>query len=439
MRNPLLIPAFVALCLAPLAAQGDPSLESWRRNLDGTTGQSPSANIDSIVRNILADVEISPYTSTKVYVKAAGVPSHAVGPWANNPNSISDQGWTFRIPRTPAPSANNRPTGLGPIGVMVNGVPFFNSKDARSYNNRGIWNQNAMYFEGFSFDTGKGHTAPRGDYHYHQIPDSLAAQKGENFVDHSPVLGFAFDGYPIYGPYAFANPDASGGIVRMATSYQTRNMTQRRTLPDGTQLNQRDWGPDVSAQYPLGCYIEDFEFLSGLGHLDEHNGRFLMTPEYTAGTYAYFATLDAAGVPVYPYLVGPEYYGVVDTANLGPGGGKVTIPGTATSFTPFEIFANDVIGGATATIAVGGAEPSATIMLAWSLKGGGPISTQYGLVALSPPISSDGPFTADAAGLVALTASIPSKLMGRTFWSQALQIDSAGVASLSLPYRVRVR
>lgn len=71
----------------------------------------------------------------------------------------------------------------------------------------------------------------------------------------------------------------------MKSSYRLRNITQRHTLPDGTQLNSSLYGPDVSAQFPLGAYMEDYEFVENLGDLDRSNGRFVVTPEYPNGTY----------------------------------------------------------------------------------------------------------------------------------------------------------
>lgn len=50
--------------------------------------------------------------------------------------------------------------------------------------------------------------------------------------------------------------------------------------------------------------------MRNLGELDEYNGRFAVTPEYPAGTYAYYATVDASGDAAYPYLIGPQYYGI---------------------------------------------------------------------------------------------------------------------------------
>ena len=120
----------------------------------------------------------------------------------------------------------------------------------------------------------------------------------------------------------------------MRSSYRKRNITLRTTLPDGTVLTTAQFGPDVSTQYPLGYYIEDFEYVAKLGDLDEHNGRISVTPEYPSATYAYFITLDTGLKAAYPYTLGPTYYGVVTTANIGPGSGHVTPTETVVTYSP---------------------------------------------------------------------------------------------------------
>src|SRR5262249_39562613 len=194
-------------------------------------------------------------------------------------------------------------TPLGPVGAWTNGVAIFNSLDARSYLNQNIWHQNAIVVEAVSFDACLGHPAPDGTYHHHQNASCLY---GANPNAHSDLLGYAFDGFPVYGPYAYVNADGTGGITRMRSSYATRAITQRHTLPDGTALTPAQYGPDVSATYPLGYYAEDYVYTAGSGDLDASNGRFAAAPEYPNGTYAYYVTVDADGHSVYPYDVGPS-------------------------------------------------------------------------------------------------------------------------------------
>ncbi|MDB5282083.1 MAG: hypothetical protein JWO06_1158, partial [Bacteroidota bacterium] len=106
----------------------------------------------------------------------------------------------------------------------------------------------------------------------------------------------------------------------------------RDSLPDGTLASSA--GPAVNGTYPIGSFIQDYIFVSGSGDLDVHNGRFCVTPEYPNGTYAYFVTLDSTLYPVYPFVIGPTYYGIVTQGNTGPNGGHVTITESTTVYNP---------------------------------------------------------------------------------------------------------
>ncbi|MCH8906647.1 MAG: YHYH protein [Candidatus Heimdallarchaeota archaeon] len=130
-------------------------------------------------------------------------------------------------------SGNKLETGLGPIGILVNGIAIFNALDGMSYNNQGIWNRNAHYWELAGMDSCNGHPAPlQGggpppqfdqtvdeSYHHHFYSFCLADlhfTEYDNTVQ-SPIMGFSFDGFPIYGPYDFGD---SQSIERMRSSYQ---------------------------------------------------------------------------------------------------------------------------------------------------------------------------------------------------------------------------
>lgn len=303
----------VTLALGPAAPAQEvtPTVTAWTRNVGNQTGYN----------GIPANVTLLRHSAGFVYPSSAGIPSYAIGPWPGNPNVASNQNWVFKIAKWPTVAATQTATPLGVVGVLINGVPFFNPLDAMSYNNLNVWHRNAMYWEESSFDACKGHPAPGGVYHPHQFPTCVAPTSP---TQHSAIIGFAFDGFPVYGPYGYANPDGSGGIARMRTSYRKRAITQRTTLPDGTQLQPSQYGPAVSASYPLGCFVEDYEYVRGLGTLDANNARFCVTPEHPDGTWCYFTTISAVGTTEYPYLVGPKYKGVLVAGNTGPGGGHVT-------------------------------------------------------------------------------------------------------------------
>ncbi|AOV58590.1 structural protein [Synechococcus phage S-CAM3] len=132
---------------------------------------------------------------------------------------------------------------------------------------------------------------------------TLSEQSG--LKTHSPILGYAYDGNPIYGPYAFANPlDSNSGVVRMESGYSLKS----------TRVN----GP-VDAPYEMGTFVDDYEWTptvdTGKTRLDVNNGRFCVTPEFPLGVYAYFMTIDAVGTPVFPYIMGENYYSLPVQSN----------------------------------------------------------------------------------------------------------------------------
>jgi hypothetical protein len=307
---------FVALTLLVLGAglfvvhgaqSESPELSSWIINKNATTGYN----------GLLANVQSVQFSDNFVYVRSTGIPTYAIGPWPGQPNVPSVQNYLFRLSRKPSENTGNKiSTGLFAVGYLTNGVPIYNMMNARSYNNQNIWHENAVYFEAPGLDKCGGHPQQQNAYHHHLNPSCFFEDKAS---EHSPLLGFAIDGFPIYGPRGCANADGTGGVKLMKSSYRTRTITQRTTLPDGTQLNSSQYGPEVGNRTPLGAYMEDFEYAKGLGDLDQFNGRFAVTPEYPKGTYAYFATIDEKGAGVYPYLIGPQYYGTPLDPQARPG------------------------------------------------------------------------------------------------------------------------
>jgi sorbitol-specific phosphotransferase system component IIA len=110
----------------------------------------------------------------------------------------------------------------------------------------------------------------------------------ENKLYHSPILGWAYDGNPIYGPYGYETIEGNGRVKRLLSGY-----TLFQNLPD-------------RPNFPDGFFIEDYIFTNS-GDLDEKNGRFCRTPEFPNGTYAYFMTLDVNKDPQFPYIIGNYY------------------------------------------------------------------------------------------------------------------------------------
>ena len=345
MKKILLIALTALGSLSQAAAQTNPAITSWLINTTNILGRHYVAGNPTPIQDTAhANVQAVRYSTNNAYINCSGIPAYIIGPYQDgNPAQGSNRNYLFKIPLNPVQNNGTLTNvGMGQIGVFINGVPMFNYADGRSWNNQGIWNRDAIFWERLGFDCAKGHPAPvmgpgqsGGSYHHHQNPSAfdldlvqvstvcdLYPADGLYVMDstlHSPLIGFAFDGFPVYGAYGYANPNGTGGIRRMVSSYPKRNITDRTTLPDGTVLTVAQQGPTL-AQYPLGAFKEDYIYTAGYGDLDEHNGRFCVTPEYPNGIYCYFATVDENQNSAYPYILGPTYYGVVTTANFGAPG-----------------------------------------------------------------------------------------------------------------------
>lgn len=358
---------FIALLasLFQLEAQTNPAIRSWIINTSGLKGRHyVSGNSTPIQDNVLANVQSVQYSGDWSYVQATGIPSYITGPFLDgNPSLATAQTGYFKIPLNPVQNTGN-PTSTtgGNIGVFINGVALFDYRDGVAWNTTTnslcggpgnptcpggmgatqAWNRDAVPAERVGFDCAKGHPA-MGNYHHHQNPSAfnldltvisnicdLYLADGLYTIDstqHAPLIGFAYDGFPIYGAYAFKNTDGTGEIVRIKSGYHLRNITVRTHHADGTDVAD---GPPVSATYPLGYFREDYEYIASSEKevLDVHNGRFCITPEYPQGIYAYFATVDEHWNSAYPYAVGPTFYGVRSASKVQ------TIPEPVTTYNP---------------------------------------------------------------------------------------------------------
>ena len=326
-----------------LEAQLSAAITSWLQNTTTTGTYYVAGNSTPLSNGILVNCQAVQYSTNNVYISTKGIPAYTTGPFLDgNPSQASNQNAIFKFPLSPVQNTGT-PTATtgGNIGVFINGVALFDYRDGISWNfalnklcggpivppctGDGVWNRDAVLAEMDGFDCSKGHPA-MGNYHHHQNPSPFDLDLvvlsticspydanglyAINSSQHSPLLGFAYDGFPIYGAYAYTNTNGTGAIARMKSGYQLRNITVRTHYANGSNVTD---GPPVSATYPLGYFREDYEYIAHPGqgdYLDDHNGRFCITPEYPNGTYAYFCTVNADHNSAYPYAVGPTFYGV---------------------------------------------------------------------------------------------------------------------------------
>ena len=256
-------------------------------------------------------------------ISTPGIANHDMeGGTAGN---IAAQDFDWKLPITPTNNTDCNPSisingcdiapDRGPVAVAVNGVPFYGPEDGPGGD--AVAHEIGMYDEDRQeIDLGicGAHMGP-GGYHYHfdgncmHWHNETDGSSGYEFskVDnstHSPIIGFAFDGYPIYGSYGHVD----GNVTLMRSNY---------ILKENSGMGYNG--------------IDDYEYsLDNGGHLDACNGRFSATPEFPDGIYHYYSTMPAMGDNpdannAFPYFINC-YRGISETSNedggaLDGGGG----------------------------------------------------------------------------------------------------------------------
>ncbi len=377
----------------------DPLLSSWftinsgkyARIFEDATAQSNGTTVTTwtITNNsgatttqanpVYSDIQGIRYDDDFVYIEASGLSSYTMGPWASITGGTFgaypvNQSYLRSFPRNPVEQSGTKDVvSLQASGLLVNGVAMWGAVDSSSWDGTELvrtgnyntstnyWHQTAPPAEAFNFDSGNGHQPPSGIYHVHQNPVALRYQLGDNVSydpetkgyseilesdaafngQHSPIIGWAHDGFPVYGPYGYDDASTLGGTVRrMVPGYVKRDgstsgvddvISNPSTLPAWyARFRQEQFGesysttapvsrPTDTTTYPVGQFAEDWEHLSDVSSptytqgvdydLDQYGGRFCKTPEYPDGIYAYFLPIDETGETVFPYIMGFEYYG----------------------------------------------------------------------------------------------------------------------------------
>lgn len=237
-----------------------------------------------------------------------GIPNHKTGEFPNrgNPNRISVQTRTYRVPAKPVVADETTPL-QGMFGIAVNGV-VFDPGAAEFYDGAPGWQYEPLSGAiALGIDVSHAHVQPNGKYHYHGLPTGLLDQVKFEPGTHSPLIGWAADGFPLYAVYGFSDPeDAKSRVGKLASSYRLKQGARPGDASPGGVYD--------------GTFVADYEYVEGSGDLDECNGRFAVTPEFPEGTYAYFLTEEwpviprvFRGVPSSDFAQGPP------RGNGGPG------------------------------------------------------------------------------------------------------------------------
>ena len=217
----------------------------------------------------------------KRLITANGLPDHASGDFPNwhDPVPLRPQKHKLEMSMTPVAAEKPVPLLMWLFGVAVNGVPFDPSGPFWNADGHSGWQFEVLHpanSVALGIDCNRAHTQGRGAYHYHGLPTGLLWNLAVLTPDNPMhLLGYAADGFPIYGPECPGDPtDVKSTTRRLRSSYRLR-------------LGKRKDGPKGRFD---GMFVEDFEYVPGHGDLDECNGRTGPTPEFPKGTYYYVLT-----------------------------------------------------------------------------------------------------------------------------------------------------
>ncbi|MCW8864700.1 MAG: sulfatase-like hydrolase/transferase, partial [Colwellia sp.] len=141
------------------------------------------------------------------------------------PNNVSAQNNSFEITVNPVHATTSTNISLqADNAILLNGVKVdllaaacFGVGDGKVGCNdiNQPWRYDPMFSaNGFRVDSHNAHSQPDGSYHYHGTPNAFYAENDNSAA--SPVVGFAADGYPIYGPYI----DDDGSIRKVNSSFR---------------------------------------------------------------------------------------------------------------------------------------------------------------------------------------------------------------------------
>lgn len=282
------------------------------------------------------------------------------GYWPPGPTCPEDQAKQGLFPITPVASSSDCDTGLSAVGYAINGTSIYNWNDGQSYNSQGVWQTLAPAAEQYDVDICGGHAA-NGDYHHHFYSSCWATAAGETATGHSPVYGFAADGYAVYGPWH------DTGVLAQSCwkvrDYSAASATgcgvegERSCLlvdeynPLSGTVSASSNGPTTSGTYTslsqnsfdtvAGFFRQDYYFDSSCtseaaNNLDEYNGHdhddlgyhYHVTLQAKAGDGVFPFAIDDGYEPAFPFTFGPRYRGEISadaiascSGNGGPPGG----------------------------------------------------------------------------------------------------------------------
>ncbi len=165
-----------------------------------------------------------------------------------NPNRIAAQDLRLELPKDPTEAPRPSCVPMGPIGFLVTGAVFFNALDARG--------DDALAHE--IQDACQGHPERSGTYHYHSLTTCLEPAGAAK--SHSPLVGYALDGFGIFGRYG------EGGALVGNGDLDACHGHHHVIEWDGKRADMYHYHATWEYPYTVGCFRGVPQRLYGLRH-----------------------------------------------------------------------------------------------------------------------------------------------------------------------------
>ena len=283
-------------------------------DIDSTGATTITKTYNETVSNTSLDYKTTSYLvtdglsvyfdSSNVYVSSKNISNYSIdkiGTLAGE-QPIKSITSAYSIPQVNLNSITLSNTSMqnGATGVLTNGQPIYNPSNATSFEGDGNWTYNAGFLEKQAREEGIiAHTDNNGLVHTHVPTVEMSnTEVWGNSTTHSGIVGWAFDGLPIYGPYGYSSYHANGSvndnsITNVKSSFELKPGS-RSSHPGGTHT---------------GLFLEDYQYSASLasqnGTAGKFNTRYGTTPESPSTPIRFYVTtIDDNGEPMFPYAVG---------------------------------------------------------------------------------------------------------------------------------------
>jgi len=304
---------YLFICLLIFSCKGTETADEEVNCIGDYSTDNVLTNINSEIFNNDESVNaISRYSWTsngsQRILSGNGIPNHEVGtfPNNNNPNTIREINVNKRFTLCPEIISESGLEIVGPalaIAYAINSVKFDPGTAGRCNDlgecslaqGQGNWNIEALGHDTFNFgdDMNHAHVQPNGAYHYHGMPELLVDFLGDN--QGMTLVGWASDGFPVYARFGYSNTNDSNSTIKsLIPSYRLKLQPDSNRPMVLTSLAGGPGQGNTSPNTPIamGAFTQDYEYVEGLGDLDQCNGRFGVTPEFPSGIYYYVVTDD---------------------------------------------------------------------------------------------------------------------------------------------------